>query len=237
MTGQPTNPPVSGHTTAAMETSNPLARLDSIATPPGAGIGRPAPDFEATAVINKRFEQVRLSEYRGRYVVLFFWPLDFTFVCPTEIVAFSDAVEAFAERDTVVLGVSVDSQYTHLAWQNMPRAEGGLDDVAFAMMRRCASWTRCSFMRSTARCVRPIGDLATPALMQTPTTPRRSFASGAKQRRPQQAPDPCFTPRIFSLSPHYPKNGVGSRFYALLNRSWRRFRATCGLRKHGSPEP
>ena len=100
MTGQPTSPPVSEHTTATMETSNPLAHLDSIANPPRAAIGRPAPDFEATAVINKRFEQVRLREYRGRYVVLFFWPLDFTFVCPTEIVAFSDAVEAFAQRDT-----------------------------------------------------------------------------------------------------------------------------------------
>lgn len=66
--------------------------------------------------------------------MLFFWAWDFTFVCPTEIVAFSDAVEAFAQRDTVVLGVSVDSQYTHLAWQNMPRAEGGISDVAFAMI-------------------------------------------------------------------------------------------------------
>ena len=134
MTGQPTNPAVSEHTTATMETSNPPARLDSIATPPKASVGRPAPDFEATAVITKRFEQVRLREYRGRYVVLFFWSSDFTFVCPTEIVAFSDAVEAFAQRDTVVLGVSVDSQYTHLAWQNLPRAEGGIGDVAFAMI-------------------------------------------------------------------------------------------------------
>ena len=134
MTGQPTNPAVSEHTTATMETSNPPARLDSIATPPKASVGRPAPDFEATAVITKRFEQVRLRAYRGRYVVLFFWSSDFTFVCPTEIVAFSDAVEAFAQRDTVVLGVSVDSQYTHLAWQNLPRAEGGIGDVAFAMI-------------------------------------------------------------------------------------------------------
>ena len=60
MTGQPTNPAVSEHTTATMETSNPLARLDSIATPPTVRVGRPAPDFEATAVITKRFEQVRL---------------------------------------------------------------------------------------------------------------------------------------------------------------------------------
>ncbi len=134
MTGQPTNPPVSEHPTATVETGNLLANLDSIATPPMAGVGRPAPEFEATAVVNKRFDQVRLRVYRGRYVVLFFWPLDFTFVCPTEIVAFSDAVEAFAQRDTVVLGVSVDSQYTHLAWQNLPRAEGGIGDVALAMI-------------------------------------------------------------------------------------------------------
>lgn len=66
--------------------------------------------------------------------MLFFWPLDFTFVCPTEIVAFSDAVEAFAQRGTVVLGVSVDSHYRYLAWQNMPRAEGGIGDVTFAMI-------------------------------------------------------------------------------------------------------
>ncbi len=134
MTGQPTNPPVSEHTTATVETGNPLANLDSIATPPVAGVGRPAPDFEATTVVNKHSGQIRLREYRGRYVVLSFWPLDFTFVCPPEIVAFSDAVEAFAQRDTVVLGVSVDSQYTHLVWQNMPRAEGGIGDVAFAMI-------------------------------------------------------------------------------------------------------
>ena len=76
---------------------------------------------------------MRLGDYQGRYVVLFFWPLDFGFVCPTEIVAFSNAVEAFAQRDTVVLGVSVDSQFTHLAWQNMP-PKGGVGEIAFAMI-------------------------------------------------------------------------------------------------------
>ncbi len=82
MTGQPTNPPVSEHTTATVETGNPLANLDSIATPPMAGVGRPAPDFEATTVVNKHFGQVRLREYRGCYVVLFLWPLDFAFRLP-----------------------------------------------------------------------------------------------------------------------------------------------------------
>lgn len=97
-------------------------------------IGQPAPDFTAQAVVNGQFEQISLSSYRGRNVVLFFWPLDFTFVCPTEIVAFQEALPKFTERNTVVLGVSVDSQYTHLAWQNTPRAAGGLGRVDFPMI-------------------------------------------------------------------------------------------------------
>jgi len=97
-------------------------------------IGNAAPDFSAMAVVDKQFKQVSLSDYRGQYVVLFFWPLDFTFVCPTEIVAFSESVPAFKERGAAVLGVSVDSQFTHLAWQNTPRAEGGLGDIAFPMI-------------------------------------------------------------------------------------------------------
>jgi alkyl hydroperoxide reductase subunit AhpC len=99
-----------------------------------AKIGQQAPDFTATAVVNKTFEEVTLSQYRGQYVVLFFWPLDFTFVCPTEIVAFSDAIEEFKKRNTVVLGVSTDSHYTHLAWQNTPREEGGLGEIAYPMI-------------------------------------------------------------------------------------------------------
>lgn len=97
-------------------------------------IGKPAPDFAAQAVVNKQFKEIKLSDYRGQHVVLFFWPLDFTFVCPTEIVAFSDAAGAFAERKTALLGVSVDSHFTHLAWQNVPRKEGGISDVAFPMI-------------------------------------------------------------------------------------------------------
>jgi alkyl hydroperoxide reductase subunit AhpC len=97
-------------------------------------VGQPAPDFTATAVVNGQFQQIKLSQYRGKNVVLFFWPLDFTFVCPTEIVAFSDAAPKLAERNTAVLGVSVDSQYTHLAWQRTPRTEGGLGQVSFPMI-------------------------------------------------------------------------------------------------------
>jgi len=97
-------------------------------------VTEPAPDFTATAVVNKKFEQIELGSYRGQYVVLFFWPLDFTFVCPTEIVAFSDAIGQFQKRNTQVLGASVDSQFTHLAWQNTPRSEGGLGDIAYPMI-------------------------------------------------------------------------------------------------------
>lgn len=180
---------------------------------------RPAPEFEATAVINKRFEQVRLREYRGRYVVLFFWPLDFTFVSPTEIVAFSDAVEAFAQRDTVVLRVSVDSQYTHLAWQNVPCAEGGLDGVAFAMMRRFASWTRYSFMRSTASCVQSIGDRATPASVPTPSAPRRSFTP-LYQKRPRESCLRGFEPFLAPVPSHScPQEARVARTLARCNTS------------------
>lgn len=86
------------------------------------------------AVVNGAFEKITLSSYRGQNVILFFWPLDFTFVCPTEIVAFSEKVGAFAERKTALLGVSVDSHFTHLAWQNVPRGEGGLGKIAYPMI-------------------------------------------------------------------------------------------------------
>ena len=97
-------------------------------------VGQSAPDFSAMAVVDKQFKQTSLSDFRGQYVVLFFWPLDFTFVCPTEIVAFNDRAEDFKKRNTVLLGVSVDSHFTHLAWQNTPRSDGGLGDIAFPMI-------------------------------------------------------------------------------------------------------
>lgn len=85
-----------------------------------ARIGKPAPDFKATAVVDGAFKEVKLSDYKGKYVVLFFYPLDFTFVCPTEIIAFSNRAEDFRKLGCEVLGVSVDSQFTHLAWINTP---------------------------------------------------------------------------------------------------------------------
>ncbi|XP_073706031.1 peroxiredoxin-1 [Garra rufa] len=92
-----------------------------------ARIGMPAPDFTAKAVMpDGQFKDLSLSDYKGKYVVLFFYPLDFTFVCPTEIIAFSDAVEEFRKIDCEVIGASVDSHFCHLAWINTPRKQGGL---------------------------------------------------------------------------------------------------------------
>jgi alkyl hydroperoxide reductase subunit AhpC len=93
-----------------------------------------APDFTATAVVNKQFEQLTLSQFKGKNVVLFFYPLDFTFVCPTEIIAFSDRIEEFRKRNTEVIGVSVDSQFSHLAWINTKREEGGLGDLQYPLV-------------------------------------------------------------------------------------------------------
>lgn len=80
-------------------------------------VGRDAPDFELEAVVNGEFDTVKLSDFRGKWVVLFFWPLDFTFVCPTEVTAFSNRIDKFRELEAEVLGASIDSKYTHLAWQ------------------------------------------------------------------------------------------------------------------------
>uniref|UniRef100_A0A8C3SAE9 Peroxiredoxin-2 n=1 Tax=Chelydra serpentina TaxID=8475 RepID=A0A8C3SAE9_CHESE len=85
-----------------------------------AHIGKPAPGFHATAVVDGAFKEIKLSDYKGKYVVLFFYPLDFTFVCPTEIIAFSEHAEDFRKLRCEVLGVSVDSHFTHLAWCVMP---------------------------------------------------------------------------------------------------------------------
>lgn len=89
-------------------------------------IQKEAPNFETTAVINGEFKTIRLTDYRGKYVVLYFYPLDFTFVCPTEIIAFDDHHDDFQARNTVVIGCSVDSHFSHLAWINTPREKGGL---------------------------------------------------------------------------------------------------------------
>src|SRR4051794_31934848 len=89
-----------------------------------AQVTKPAPDFAADAVVGDEFKKIKLSDYRGKYVVLFFYPLDFTFVCPTEIIAFNDQLNDFHKRGAEVIGVSVDSKYSHLAWNKTPKKEG-----------------------------------------------------------------------------------------------------------------
>jgi len=90
-------------------------------------VTQPAPDFSATAVApNGEFTTVNLSDYKGKYLVFFFYPLDFTFVCPTEIIAFSDRVKEFQDINCEVVACSVDSQFSHLAWTETPRKKGGL---------------------------------------------------------------------------------------------------------------
>lgn len=97
-------------------------------------VGNEAPDFSAQAVFDQEFMDITLSQYRGKYVVLFFYPLDFTFVCPTEITAFSDRYSEFSSINTEVLGVSVDSQFSHLAWLQTDRKEGGLGDLTYPLV-------------------------------------------------------------------------------------------------------
>ena len=97
-------------------------------------VGQPAPDFTATAVVDQEFKTIKLSDYRGQYVILFFYPLDFTFVCPTEITAFSDRYGEFTALNTEVLGVSVDSEFSHLAWIQTDRKLGGLGDLAYPLV-------------------------------------------------------------------------------------------------------
>ncbi len=94
-----------------------------------------APDFAAQAVLpDGSVEEVKLSDYKGKYVVLFFYPLDFTFVCPTEILAMSDRIAEFKERGAEVLGVSVDSHFSHIAWRGQDRKKGGIGEVKYPLV-------------------------------------------------------------------------------------------------------
>ena len=99
-------------------------------------IAKQAPEFTAPAVMpdGSMKEDFSLSDLKGRYVVLFFWPLDFTFVCPTEILAHDRRIEQFKERQVEVVGVSIDSQFTHFAWRNTDINDGGIGPVKFPMV-------------------------------------------------------------------------------------------------------
>ncbi len=97
-------------------------------------VGQKAPDFKAEAVVDKQFKDVSLADYRGKWVVLFFYPIDFTFVCPTEITAFSDAIDEFKKINTQVIGASVDSKYSHLAWIETSRNKGGIGETPYPLL-------------------------------------------------------------------------------------------------------
>ncbi|XP_073451883.1 thioredoxin-dependent peroxide reductase, mitochondrial [Aquarana catesbeiana] len=93
-----------------------------------------APQFKGTAVVNGEFKDLSLDDFKGKYLVLFFYPLDFTFVCPTEIVAFSDKANEFHDVNCEVVAVSVDSHFCHLAWTNTPRKSGGLGHMNIPLL-------------------------------------------------------------------------------------------------------
>ena len=94
-----------------------------------------APDFTAQAVMpDNTFAELKLSSYRGKYVVLFFYPLDFTFVCPSEIIAFDKKLDAFKEKNCQLIGVSVDSHFSHWAWKNTPVDKGGIGNVQYPIV-------------------------------------------------------------------------------------------------------
>lgn len=99
-------------------------------------VGRKAPDFSAAAVMPDGTikEALQLADYRGKYVVLFFWPLDFTFVCPSEIIAHNNRLKQFEERNTQLIGVSIDSEFSHYAWRNTPVDKGGIGPVGFPIV-------------------------------------------------------------------------------------------------------
>jgi peroxiredoxin (alkyl hydroperoxide reductase subunit C) len=97
-------------------------------------VQKDAPDFKAQALVGKGFREIQLADYKGKWVALFFYPLDFTFVCPTEIIAFNDKVQDFEKRNAIILGISVDSHYAHLAWINTPRKQGGLGGLDYPLV-------------------------------------------------------------------------------------------------------
>ena len=99
-------------------------------------VGKQAPDFTASAVLgNNEIRDFTLSaETKGKYTVIFFYPLDFTFVCPSELIAFDHRLDEFKQRGVEVIGISIDSQFTHLAWKNTPVNNGGIGQVKYPLI-------------------------------------------------------------------------------------------------------
>lgn len=97
-------------------------------------VGKKAPDFKGAAVINGDIKEISLADYKGKWKVLFFYPLDFTFVCPTELVAFSDKIESFKKLGCEVIGCSIDSEFSHLKWTQTPVNEGGVGNLKYPLL-------------------------------------------------------------------------------------------------------
>jgi peroxiredoxin (alkyl hydroperoxide reductase subunit C) len=98
-------------------------------------VGKAAPDFTAPTVYgNNEIKDLKLSDLKGKYVVLFFYPLDFTFVCPSELIAFDHRLAEFKKRNVEVIGCSIDSMFTHLAWKNTPIEKGGIGQVGYPLV-------------------------------------------------------------------------------------------------------
>ncbi|CAG7838178.1 unnamed protein product [Allacma fusca] len=115
-------------TTKIVEGKKMAAQLGSLQ------IQKPAPAFAGTAVVNGQFKEISLSDYKGKYVVFFFYPLDFTFVCPTEIIAFSEAADQFRKINCEVIAASTDSHFSHFAWVSTPRKQGGLGEMNIPLL-------------------------------------------------------------------------------------------------------
>jgi len=103
-------------------------------TPGVSMVGYPAPDWSGEAVVKGEFKTVGLEEYKGKWLVMVFYPLDFTFVCPTELVSFSDRVDDFRSLNAEIVALSVDSKHSHYAWTQVPRNKGGLGDIKYPLV-------------------------------------------------------------------------------------------------------
>jgi len=97
-------------------------------------VGKKAPEINAQAVINHKMVDFNLTSYLGKYVVFFFYPLDFTFVCPTELHAFQERLKDFEARNAAVVGCSIDSCFSHLAWLSTPKSKGGIEGVTYPIV-------------------------------------------------------------------------------------------------------
>jgi peroxiredoxin 2/4 len=100
----------------------------------GVLVGKKAPEFNLKAVVKGKIEEFSLASSRGKYVVLFFYPLDFTFVCPTELHAFQERLKDFEARNAQVVGCSVDSCFSHVAWLQTPRSKGGIEGIEYPLL-------------------------------------------------------------------------------------------------------